>query len=204
MWQAMQNALAATDARRSRRPSGRRRRTILAADMPTVPLGQLQAAGCRAGRRQGLRASRQPERAVQLGLARQVVNAAGWRLPASPGRNLREYDPPGPSRPRGIVPSRLTRAGRRCEVHRPQAAGGHPGPVRAVDRPVRLRPPAARRPGDGHPRPARHRPSGSPRCASTWASTSPLGAVPDLRRRRCCAATSGAASSTASRSSTSS
>ncbi len=87
MWQAMQNALTTTDTRAGDDllaggpgPPGRRH-----ADGPAP---QLQATGCRAGLREGLRASRQPDRALQLGLAGQVMNPAGWRLLASPGRNL--------------------------------------------------------------------------------------------------------------------
>ena len=103
----------------------------------------LEAAGRGQGLRQGLPRRGQPERADVSRLARQVTS------PLASGVSF----PRGHARPRGNASSRRVTAG--AEVHRASAARSDPGPHRAVDHPVRVRPPAPGRPGHVAARAAR-------------------------------------------------
>ena len=149
---AFDAGLAAADDADRQAAVGRRRRTILAADIPTVPL-VLEAARGGQCRRQGLRRRRRPERAALSRSGSTVVKCRG----RPPGGAAGALQSPGAPRAPG---GRFHHPGRGSD--RPvlkyivrTTARGDPRPVRPVDHPVRLRPPPARRPGRGHPRPAR-------------------------------------------------
>ena len=85
------------------------------------------------------------------------------------------------------------------QVHRPPAARGDPGPVRAVDHPVRVRPPAPGRPRRVAPRPARDARAASRRSAPSSGSTSRSGSSTSSTWPAASRATSARASSTTGR-----